>query len=209
MNLFYFLLIMFFYSPQIHGYFFLPTYKKPFTILIEAQGNANAPGRTIDDSFESEITFNTAHYLKNLLEHTHSTIRVMVQRADGFANANVANKMAVDLYLSISACKGSHAGIYLFQFNNRDQYILKEGISFVPCDQIYLLNQSTTNTWIKTISSSLAQHHILKGTYAFPYRALSGVKAPAIAIELLLKNKSDATEYINILAGSLASIIKG
>lgn len=195
---------------NVSGYFFsLIPQKKPFLIIIEAQGNANNPGRIIEDSFESEITFNAAHCLKNNLENMHSTIKIIVQRSDGLSNANAANKIDADLYLSIGACKSNNSGITLFRLNYQHQFILKDGMSFIPYDQIYLLNQSTTISWLNVISTFLANHNILRASYACPYRPLMGIKAPAIAVELLLDNKSEWSEYMIACAHSLTPIIKG
>lgn len=195
---------------NIQGYFFslLPA-KKPFLIFIESQGNTNNPGRIIDDSFESEITFNAAHYLKNTLEKMYSSIKIIVQRSDGLSNANAANKIEADLYLSIGACKSNSTGILLFRFNYQNKFILKDGMSFIPYDQIYLLNQATTISWVNIISTFLSEHQLLKSSYACPYRPLTGIRAPAIGLELLLHNKSHYSEYMNALAHSLTPIIKG
>ncbi len=195
---------------HMSGYFFsVASAKKPFLILIEAQGNAHAPGRIIEDSFESEITFNAAHFLKNTLENMHPTIKILVQRSDGLSNAHTANKIDADLYLCLSACKSTKTGIALFRFDYRNQFILKEGLSFISYDQIYLLNQPTTISWINTIGTFLSEQNILRAAYACPYRPLMGIRAPAIALELLLNNKSEWSEYMNTFAHSLTPIIKG
>lgn len=193
---------------QLHAYFFMPPSQKPFIILIEAQGNPNTPGRTIDDSFESEITLNAAHLLKNALEQWHQPIRIIVQRSDGLSSATMTNKLNANLYLAIGACKGMNTGIYLFQFTYHDQFLLKDGLSFIPYDQLYLINQAKTTTALTLMSNFLKQRNLLQGSYAFPYRPLIGIKAPALGIELSLKNKSDWSECITAVAHSLASVIK-
>ncbi len=198
---------------HVSGYFFsvVPA-KKPFLMVIEAQGNVNSPGRIIDDSFESEITFNAAHFLKNTLENMHPSIKILVQRSDGLSNAQAANKIDADLYLCLSACKSTKStstGIVLFRFDYRHQFILKDGISFIPYDQIYLLNQPITISWINSIGAFLSDHNMLRASYACPYRPLMGVRSPAIGLELLLYNKSELTQYMTAVAHSLTTIIKG
>ena len=207
-NHFYF--VFFLCSIQVVNGFFFPftTQKKPFYIVIETQGNPGAPGRIIDDSFESEITFSIAHHLKNILQEKHRNLKILVQRSDGLSNASMANRMNVDLYLQIGACKGNSTGIYLFSFSYNDPYILKDGMSFIPYDQIYLLNQTMTISRLETVSTFLQKNQLLKGRYTFPYRPLIGIKAPAFAIEISVKNKSEIVECINQFALSLEPIIK-
>ncbi len=209
MNTHYYLFLLFFTIHLANGYFFpFTSQKKPFYIFIETQGNAVNPGRIIDDSFEAEITFNAAQYLKNALQEKYHNTKIIVQRSDELSNASTANRLNVDLYLQISACKGNSTGIYLFSFTYHDSFILKDGMSFIPYDQIYLINKTTTASWLEIVSNVLQQNQLLKGAYAFPYRPLIGIKAPAFAVELSLKNKSELLECINIFAHSLEPIIK-
>lgn len=209
MNTYYYLFLLFFTIHQTDGYFFpFSSQKKPFCIFIETQGNSANPGRIIDDSFESEITFNAAQHLKNLLQEKHHNIKITVQRSEDLSNATIANRLKVDLYLQISACKSNNTGIYLFSFTYHDSFILEDGLSFISYDQIYLLNKITTDSWLEIVSDFLEQNKLLKGVYSFPYRPLIGIKAPAFALELSLKNKSELLECITIFAHSLEPIIK-
>lgn len=209
MNTYYYLFLLFFTIHQTNGYFFpFSSQKKPFYIFIETQGNAVNPGRIIDDSFEAEITFNAAQYLKNALQEKQQNIKITVQRSEDLSNATIANRLKVDLYLQISACKSNNTGINLFSFSYHDSFILKDGLSFISYDQIYLLNKITTDSWLEIVSDSLEQNKLLKGVYSFPYRPLIGIKAPAFALELSLKNKSELLECITIFAHSLEPIIK-
>ncbi len=209
MNTYYYLFLLFFTIHQTNGYFFpFSSQKKPFYIFIETQGNAVNPGRIIDDSFEAEITFNAAQYLKNALQEKQQNIKITVQRSEDLSNATIANRLKVDLYLQISACKSNNTGINLFSFSYHDSFILKDGLSFISYDQIYLLNKITTDSWLEIVSDSLEHNKLLKGVYSFPYRPLIGIKAPAFALELSLKNKSELLECITIFAHSLEPIIK-
>lgn len=200
----------------MQAWFFTTPMQKPFVILIEASGDSAHPGRTIDDSFESAITFEIAQALKQALIKQDQNIKVLINRSAHevvapLQNANFANKLTVDLYLSIHAFYETEIKprLFIYQFSYKDPIIQKkESLSFYPIDKVYLSNQKQTDICASHIKKSL-EHYTLwqtQGIFSMPFKPLLGINAPAIGIELGLKNRSEWTNYIEAIASALSQI---
>src|SRR3990172_8684717 len=79
---------------------------RAFTIMLDPAGDAKNPGRKLDDSFERGITLQFSETLKQKLESLFPSIRVVLTRLPGetvqlLQNANFANRLDVNFYLSI------------------------------------------------------------------------------------------------------------
>lgn len=200
-----------------HAWFFNAPPQKPFVLLIEASGDTSHPGRSIDDSFESAITFEIAQTIKQLLLERCSNLKIFLNRAvtetvAPLQNANFANKLDVDCYLSIHAFAETETKprVYLYQFSYHDEFIAKDsGLSFFPFDKIYLLNQKQTSTWGKELKHAFEKNNLwtVHGVYAFPFKPLIGIKAPALAIEIGLKNRSEWHNYCETLVNGIAQLV--
>ena len=182
--------------------------------MIEASGDMANPGRSIDDNFESSITFEIAQALKNeLLQHS-PTLKIILNRTANqtvapLQNANFANKLDVDLYMSIHAFAETETKprIYFYQFSYRDNFMIKDAeLSFYPFDKVYVLNQNKTNAWAQQLKQLFENDPAwaIKGVFALPYKPLIGIKASSIGIEIGLKNKS---EWRNALATMVNGIM--
>jgi len=80
--------------------------QKEIIIMLDPAGDAQYAGRRIDDSFERGLTLRCAEQLKQRLEQLFPQIHVVLTRLPGetvqpLQNANFANRLSVDLYLSI------------------------------------------------------------------------------------------------------------
>jgi len=198
----------------LSGYFFpFGKSQKPFLLIIASQGNNQNPGRTIDDSFESEISINFAYALRDKIMARSSLAKVMIQKSDNLQAAQFANKLDTDLYLDISACKHANgpSGFSLYQFTYHENSIIKDnGLSFFPIDQIYLVNQARTSDYLQIIVEYCKQLQAtaFKGYYKLPYKPLLAVKAPSIGIELLLHTKTDWTLFVDCIAQGIVSLIE-
>src|SRR3972149_4092399 len=79
---------------------------RPFTIMIDPAGDAKRAGRMLEDNFERGITLSCANCLKHDLEKKYTNVRVILSRFPGetlesMQNANFANRLQVDFYISI------------------------------------------------------------------------------------------------------------
>lgn len=184
--------------------------------MIEASGDSTHTGRIINDSFENSVTFELAHTLKNKLMEMCPTAKIIINRALGetvtpLQNANFANKLDIDLFLSIHAFAETETKprIFIYQFSYQDSFIAKDSMSFYPFDKIYLVHESQTTQWANRIQQALSQNQSVqtKKIAKMPFKPLMGIKAPSIGLELGLKNKTDWQDYLNDLAQSIAKII--
>lgn len=201
--------------------FFVRAPQKVFTIMLDPAGDAQNPGRQLEDSFERGITLQYAEKIKQVLESTNSRIRVVLTRFPGetvqpLQNASFANRLAVDLYLSIHFYHEHETKprLYLYTFSYNDDFVQpKAMLSFYSYDKAHLINSATTNKWSSLIAQALeTESHKgqfdYKGQYKIPFKPLIGITAPAIALEAGLKNKDDWNAFISPLADALLALVK-
>ncbi len=193
---------------------------KPFVIMLNPAGNARHTGRTIGNSFERSITLQYAEQIKKELEQTNQYVTVLLTRSPGdivyaLQNASLANRLAVDLFISIHFYQSHEIKpkLHLYQFSYNDDFIQKtSNLSLCPYDQAHLLNNDTTNTWVNLIQSSCNKTEYKKkfkmvNTHKLPFKPLIGITAPSIGIEAGLKEKEDWHNYIAPLIDGINTII--
>ena len=200
-----------------HAWFFTMPAEKPFVILLEASGDTIHPGRSIDDSFESSITFEIAQTIKQRLLAQYPHVKVMLNRTSTetiapLQNANFSNKIDADCYISIHAFAETEIKprIFIYQFSYHDDFIAKDnGLSFYPFDKIYLINQNKTNAWAQQLKQTFEKNSTVhvNGIYAFPFKPLIGIKAPAIGIEIGLKKSTEWHNYCDMFINGIVAII--
>lgn len=196
-----------------------PTY--PMTIMIDPAGNAQHTGRKIDDCFERGITLQCAQHLQRKLEKQYPGLRIVLTRSAGeviqpLQSANFANRLNVDLYLSIHFYqeKKSKPKLYIYHFSYGNDFISRTiDLSFYPYEQAYIFNKDKTAAWAHQIQQTLTNESFtalcdIKGPYALPFKPLIGIKSPAIAIEIGLKKATDWQNYIEPIMESLEPIIE-
>lgn len=211
-----FLLLLF--IPGItHAWFFNVPSQKPFVILLEASGDTIHPGRNVNDSFESSITFEIARTIKQMVNLQYPVAKVLINRGSTetiapFQNANFANKLDVDCYISLHCFTETRMKpqVFIYSFNYRDDFIAKDnGLSFYPFDKIYLINQKQTDAWAEQLKHVFEKNISwnVSGVHALPFKPLIGIKAPAIGIEIGLKNRSELRNYIETIVDGIIGII--
>ncbi len=184
--------------------------------MLEVAGDNLHTGRTLGECFENSFCLELSQQIKQLLEQKRSDIKCVINRAPGqslapLANQNYANKLNVDLYVSINAfyVREKEMSIALYQFSYQDPFILKENsLSFYPYDKLYLLNESVTKEWGQTIKKQLAAATDLKikGPYSMPFKPLIGIKAPALAFEIGVTDTLNIQELAKIMGNALAAL---
>lgn len=185
-------------------------------------GDAKTTGRIIDDSFERSLTLKFAEELEKIIESQNKKrVEVVLNRTPGeilepLQNANFANRLDVDFFLSIHFFKenGARPKAYLFSYTN-DIYptSLKQDLSFVSFDEAFRINLNKTKKYAELFANSLNQE---KNKYNFdfknhlniPYKPLSGIKTPALAFEASLKNSADWKQYLEPVCEALNSLIQ-
>jgi len=197
--------------------------KNPFTIMIDPAGDAKHTGRLIQDTLERGISLQCAEALKIALTKNVENVRVILTRVPGetiqpLQNASFANRLNVDLYLSLYFYNEletpAHVTVYHYLENPIvDSWHKPIKLFFYQTNQAHLPELKKTKEWGLTILNVLQDQKIVKffkpqGLYGIPFKPLLGIKSPAIAIEVGLKNKSDWQEIINPLVIAIERIIK-
>ncbi len=192
---------------------------QPFVLMLEASGDSMQTGRIIDDSFETTIAYNFAQNLKSRLQAASAHLKIMLNRNPGervapLQNATVANRLHVNLYVSIHFFeqKDAKPTLYIYQLSYHDSCILKKNdLNFYPIDMVYLLHQTITDQWAQQIKKTLSIDPAIAvyGPYKLPSKPLIGINAPAIAFEIGIHHKNDWQPLIEPLAKSLEAIITG
>jgi len=191
--------------------------------MLEPAGDAKHAGREIDDCFERGITLQFAESLKKNLEVTYPGIRVILSRFAGeslepLQNANFANRLQVDFYLSIHFFleKEEKPQLFLYQFayNATTDFwpFVHKTLIFIPYDQAHRAYAQLSKTYGKFIVDHLQtkkykKYFETKGLFALPFKPLIGINCPALALEASLKNKNDWKVLVSPLIQSLQNII--
>jgi N-acetylmuramoyl-L-alanine amidase len=221
MSLKYCFFIIFLCTFTIHFYARRSSFSEPkpnyrMTIMIDPSSHT----RIIEGCFEFGISLQCAEQLKQKLEEEYRQLRIVLTRRPGetiqpLQNANFANRLEVDFYLSIHFYQeiDTKPKLSLYHFSSGNDLVNKTfDLCFYPYDQAYIFNKAQTEEWIQTMKQSLLQENYaslfeVKGPHAVPFKPLIGIKAPAIAMEASLKHVSDWQQYIEPILTSLRPII--
>jgi N-acetylmuramoyl-L-alanine amidase len=185
--------------------------------MINPAGDAKDAGRTLNDSFERGITLQFTQELKRSIESTYQNVRVIITRVPGetlefLQNANFANRLDVDFYLSIHFYKETdiRSKLFLYHYLNDPFYVQTfSHISFIKYNNSHLININKTVMYANKIKESLENNNQFDFKYllGIPFKPLVGIKAPAIAFEVGLKNSSDYKSFVEPVLSSLAPIL--
>lgn len=193
-----------------------------FTIMIDPAGDAKHTGRLIQDTLERGISLQCAEQLKAALTQKFKDIRVVLTRVPGetiqpLQNASFANRLGIDLYLSLyfyyEPENPSHVTLYHYIENPViDTWHQPIDLSFYQVNQAHLINLKKTKAWGQKIlqilsHASYAKFFKPRGFFGIPFIPLIGIKAPALAVEIGLKNKQDWLQIIDPLIFAIESIV--
>jgi len=183
-------------------------------IVIDPAGNAHNPGRKLSDSFERGATMQCAELLKKELEQSYD-IQVVLTHTIGNSstqeqNAQIANRLAANIYLHISFFHETEVKpnlfLYTFSYDN-DFPIKKDPFLLCPYNQAHCLSLSTTAHYAQAFFTILTHspytvHPVIK----IPYMPLKGITVPAFGIEIGLHTTRDWRECVSILAQSIGTL---
>lgn len=193
-----------------------------FTIMIDPAGDAKHTGRLIQDTLERGISLQCAEQLKMLLTQKFKNVRVILTRVPGetiqpLQNASFANRLGVDLYISLyfyhEAQAPGHVTLYHYIDNPIVDFWHQPGqLALYQVNQAHVLNVKKTQTWGKIFleilqNKSISKYFQPRGLFGIPFTPLVGIKAPAIAVEVGLKNKHDWQQIIDPLIIGISRII--
>jgi len=200
---------------------FFPLPLLSFSIMLDPAGDTKVTGRCIGDSFERGLTLQYTQQLKQLLEEHVPDVRVSITRLPGetvteLQNAHFANRMAVDLYVSVHFFKEQEVvpRVYIYTYGQHDDTDLRKiDLSFYRYDQIHLCNAAQTKKWSNLLFQTLNQQQYQKklfcpGVYQLPFKPLIGIKASALVLEIGLKNKDDWRQFIDPVCSGIMTVAR-
>jgi N-acetylmuramoyl-L-alanine amidase len=181
---------------------FTTTAIHPISIMLDPAGDARTTGRAIGEQFERTVAFNCATALKSVLEQLGPNVRVIVSRVPQetvvpLQNANFANRLTVDLFVSINCYQdnGQRPTLYLYYMQYHpltDKWNKQEQLAFYPYDQAYLGNMSRSTHIADLVARTLSNSKTgeIKGPFGIPCKPLLGVQSPSLAFEIGCNNNN-------------------
>lgn len=203
--------LIIFFNPQLYSFDFYQS--KTFTIMINPAGDAKDAGRMLNDSFERGITLQFAQELKKSIETIHPNTRVILTRIPGetlefLQNANFANRLDVDFYLSIHFYKETdiRSKLFLYHYLCESFYTKPfNDISLIRYNKAHLINIDKTINYIEHMKKTFKNNTQFDfvNCIGIPFKPLIGIKSPAIALEIGLKESTDFKYFIDPVLQSL------
>lgn len=197
--------------------------KSPITIILDPAGDARIAGRVINDTFERSLTFECMDAVKDYLESRFKNVRVLLTRLPGetvetLQNVAFANRLKADFYVSLHMYPSRSKVINVMTY----YHALKPGIIQVTADQSLDLkpfNDVFDQFQYASYCSAIAFQHFLKDLgkndrlkinepLGIPFKSLSGVFAPAIALEIGLAGKDEVIIVAEYISKALENLIK-
>lgn len=190
--------------------------------MLSPAGDAHHPGRIIEGGYERGLTIQLAEQLKNGIEQQFPNVRVLIarsagQRAESLEHANIANRLAIDLYLTLMIYQQKETtpqlALYTYAISPTDKLktAAAQTIQFIPFDQAHIAYQQTTIRWAQMLLDQLHNTPLFSipgnQVYAIPLKSLAGINAPQIGIELSMQDTSDIDKYVPSLLKALGTII--
>ena len=192
-----------------------------FTIMLDPAGDARETGRIIEDSLERAITIEFAQKLQEEIESYLPNSKVIITRSPGelvrpLQNANFANRLPVDLYLSINCVHApkNKPTLYVYQFSLGDTFVTKSyNLAMTPYDKAHQHNAAQTTEYGKKIVNTLSEKDYVRlfkteGAYQLPFAPLIGIQAPALGLEISVPSKTEWKQFVQPLAFSIATALE-
>jgi len=189
--------------------------------MINPAGSTVSTERLINNSFERGIALQASEYLQSHIERECPHTRVLLTRSPGQAtgalhNAHCANSLGIDLFISLHFYheQSIKPHIYLYQFSYNNQ------IRSQPCDfsfykyhQSYFFNHASsaqaahilTDLWSRAPYINQFTTHAVIG---FPCTPLIGIIAPALALDIGIKEPADWQTYMPALINGIKELVQ-
>jgi len=215
-----FLAFLCLFTPLVARQMFDDDSYKPLTIMLDPAGDSQNAGRILHDTFERGVAIQCAQKIKDGLTSKYRNMNVVFSHQPGeiiseLHNANFANRLATDLYLSLHFCveKKGKPKLWLYQFsygNDMPHTILD--LSFYPYEKAYLFSYNQTADALKDMSQVFEQESCknvldFQGAFSLPFKPLIGVKGMAIGIEMGIDHSGDWYKLLDSLLNALEPVI--
>jgi N-acetylmuramoyl-L-alanine amidase len=194
-----------------------------FTVMLDPSGDARNGGREIGDCFERGISMQYAQALKERLEVAYpgGGVKVIISRCnreviETLQSANFANRLAVDLFISIHFFQEmlDKPILYLYCFSNTSFGLQPSQYNPLACisyDQAYIKNSKLSRHYAHItheICSGYANLFEVNALSFFPCKPLLGVQPPAFAFEASLNDTKNWQIYVEPLVRAIGVITR-
>lgn len=192
-----------------------------FTVMLDPAGDAAHAGRSIDGCFERGLTLQFTEHLKTRIENTFPSVRVVLTRFPGetlqpLQNANFANRLQVDAYISIHFYheRAHKSELYLYTYTHGQEPVCNKNtpsLSFVTYDQAHLLARNMSSKFADNAYKVFSQscYHSLftvKEGLQVPFKPLVGIIAPALGIEVGIRQQNDWISYLDAFTDMIGTL---
>jgi hypothetical protein len=196
---------------------------RPFTVMLDPAGDAQHAGRKIHDYFERGLTLQCAEHLKEALEKSAPHLRIILTRFPGETlqprqNASFANRLEVDLYISIHFFEKKESNPHAFLFYFCTDPITdfwknpSTELTFIPFHQGHkqAIEQSVeqATTLYNFLHTNYKDYFSCNKPLGIPFKPLCGITAPAIGIECSLNTTQDWAHYVKPFSEGIIKIIE-
>lgn len=193
---------------------------KNFTIMLDPAGDAKTIGRSLHQGFERGATLQFAQELRRQILNQYPLVNVIISRSAGetlekLQSASFANRLNVDLFLSLNFYKETSVKphIFIYQYQNQSFFSKHQAnlLDFYPYHQAYILHFDQTKNWALSMQKWLQRpdykhYFTCMPVISLPFKPLAGVIAPAIGLEIGLKNNGYEM-YLAPIVNSLSELV--
>lgn len=172
--------------------------------IFKIRLNPARADRTICECTEECLAFEICQALQTKLVAAHDQIQVTLTREPGEESGRIqiasnSNQAKTNLFLSLHVYHecGPKPTINIFYYTQQrfcSQLTNFTNLSFINYSNAYLLNCDQTINWGHKIYNYLAQNQksqfIIAPLLGMPFKPLAGIQAPALGIEIGLKNSA-------------------
>ena len=199
----------------------LRSHHTPPIIMLDPAGDAEHPGRSLEQHFERGLTLQYADYMHHALEQHMPHARIIVTRTAGdkvtpLQHANFANRLDnVILYLHCAFYKEQtpRPVIRIYRFSYHPQPVTyAHSLSFARYDHAYQQSEKTSEKLCTTLYNLLHEHSTIHPFFdvyppcAFPHAALCGIARPALVVEIGLSHDNLWQQCADLVGQALSEI---
>lgn len=191
--------------------------QKPIVLMLDPAGDQISPGRLIKDQYERTLALKYAQTIKRELEKRISKSLILFsrlpgQQAEQIEKAQCANQLNIDLYIRFQIYQTDKLKpqMHLFYYKN-ESWNQTQRMAFTPFEKAHVSNTSKTDHFARHLKKSLTdkmldRYYDLHDPIGIPCKPLKGIVAPALCIEIGLKNPDQWSDCIEPIVESLEKI---
>ena len=191
-------------------------------VMINPAGDARNPGRVLSNGYERGLTLRIAEKLKEEIQDRYD-IKCHLTRAPGeevleLQSASFANRLKADFYLSLHVYREEaikpKLSLYYLVYNPMVDLITHNlsPLEFLSIRKAHLVNMNQTRSIANKMQSILTNDEYKRKIDVYsprgiPFKPLRGVMAPAIAVEIGLKEEDKWKSFIEPIVESLRFLL--